>query len=276
MVFWHTGKAESGVITEDDMNAMRGYLDGGGNLFLTSADAVIDLEALDPTFLPDYFGADPQGSAYLPLFLPTEQTPFEDTVAYKWTSGAPRTQQANLVPIGQGEPILLAARSLDSTEATVGVANDASPSHKTVLLSFSAEWIDGVGDFGSGARLLSLIMQFFGAASQVPTDVDDQPIAVVPKSFSLAQNYPNPFNPTTTISYTLRPTSGRPPVTNLSIYNALGQQVTTLVNESQLPGTYTVQWDGTTDRGKSVSTGVYFYRLKRGGDAETRKMVLMK
>ncbi len=278
MVFWHTGKAGRGVITSGDMNAMRDYLDSGGNLFLTSADAVRDIEELDPTFLPDYFGAEPQDSVYGARFIPAEQSPFNDSVAYQWGgSGAPVTFQANLVPVGQGVPIFLTARNVTYPPLdTVGVANDVSPSHRTVLLSFAVEWISESTNYGPGTRLLSLVMQFFGAVSQLPTDVDSEPYAALPGSFSLAQNYPNPFNPTTTISYTLRPTSGHPPVTSLSIYNALGQRVTTLVNESQLPGTYTVEWDGTSDNGKAVSTGVYFYRLKRGGDAETRKMVLMK
>lgn len=278
MVFWHTGKAGSGVINTSDMTAMRGYLDGGGNLFLGSADAVADLDALDPAFLPEYFGADPDGTTFYPIFNAADQTPFEDTVGYYWQSGAPNTPQPILVPVGSGEEVILTAHP--ATPSVVGVANRDTLSHRTVLLSFAPEWIGEKTTpqayYGSGARLLGLVMQFFGATSQVPTDVDDQPMASLPSSFELAQNYPNPFNPTTTISYTLRPTSGHPPVTSLSIYNALGQRVTTLVDESQLPGTYTVQWNGTTDAGKAVSTGVYFYRLKRGSDAETRKMVLMK
>ncbi|MBI5473801.1 MAG: hypothetical protein HY961_15800, partial [Ignavibacteriae bacterium] len=95
----------------------------------------------------------------------------------------------------------------------------------------------------------------------------------LPKEYSLGQNYPNPFNPSTTIRYALTPLRGGTPVTSpsgrgekgvrvsLKIYDLLGREVATLVNEVKQPGEYTVQWDA-----QGVSGGVYFYRL-RSGDA---------
>ena len=85
-------------------------------------------------------------------------------------------------------------------------------------------------------------------------------------------NYPNPFNPSTTIHFTLpEPSSVR-----LTIYNALGQEVRTLLNTAQEAGEYTVQWDGRDARGQVVSTGVYLYRLQAGLNVAIRKMVLAK
>jgi hypothetical protein len=111
----------------------------------------------------------------------------------------------------------------------------------------------------------------------IPLDVDDgRTHAALPMNFDLHQNYPNPFNPSTTISYTLRPTSGRLPRTTLSIFNLLGQQVVMLVDKVQLPGAYNVQWDGSSKSGQQVATGIYFYKLSRGADSQSRKMILLK
>jgi flagellar hook assembly protein FlgD len=88
----------------------------------------------------------------------------------------------------------------------------------------------------------------------------------------LFQNYPNPFNPTTTIEYTVAKTR---PVT-ITIYNVKGQRVRQLVDESRPPGRHTATWDGTTDRGDVVASGVYFYRIRIGGFTDVKKMVVLK
>lgn len=99
------------------------------------------------------------------------------------------------------------------------------------------------------------------------TDVQITNEGVIPEAFSLDQNYPNPFNPTTTIVYSLPISS---PVT-LKVYNVLGQEVESLVNAVQAPGTYRVTFDAS-----SLSTGVYFYRIEAGNFARVRKLLLLK
>jgi hypothetical protein len=91
--------------------------------------------------------------------------------------------------------------------------------------------------------------------------------ASLPIAFGLAQNYPNPFNPSTTISYQLPKQSQ----VEISVFNALGQKVTTLVNEVQEAGYYTV-----TLNASNLSSGVYFYNIKSGDFSLTKKMLLMK
>jgi flagellar hook assembly protein FlgD len=93
-----------------------------------------------------------------------------------------------------------------------------------------------------------------------------------PNTFELAQNYPNPFNPETKIAYKLAKTTK----VSLDIYNALGQKVRTLVQTSQPAGSYDVTWNGLTDLGVSVPTGVYFYRLQVGAQTMMKKMVLLR
>ena len=89
----------------------------------------------------------------------------------------------------------------------------------------------------------------------------------VPEKYSLGQNYPNPFNPMTNIRYTLPKNS----FVSLKVYDVLGKEVTTLVNESLSPGTYEAIFDAT-----KYSSGVYFYKLEAGVFAKTRRMMLIK
>lgn len=98
-----------------------------------------------------------------------------------------------------------------------------------------------------------------------------------PGGFKLMQNYPNPFNPTTDIRYQIA--DGKLPIhTTLIIYNILGQEVRTVVEEPKEAGYYTVTWDGCDNAGQEVISGIYFYRLTVDGGqwVETKKMVLLK
>ncbi|GAB6283000.1 MAG: hypothetical protein STSR0008_17540 [Ignavibacterium sp.] len=97
------------------------------------------------------------------------------------------------------------------------------------------------------------------------TDVTDE--NNLPKEYSLSQNYPNPFNPTTTLSFAISQQS----FVSLKVYDVLGKEVATLVNEEKPAGTYKV----TFDAGK-LSSGVYFYKLQTGNFVETKKMILLR
>ena len=94
----------------------------------------------------------------------------------------------------------------------------------------------------------------------------------LPDSYILTQNYPNPFNPTTTINYSIpAETTRRVVSTTLKVYDILGREVITLVNEQKSPGNYEVTFDGS-----KLSSGVYLYRLQSGSFSQTKKLVLKK
>ncbi len=101
----------------------------------------------------------------------------------------------------------------------------------------------------------------------------DSPIGIIPVSnqipdrFSLSQNYPNPFNPNTVIKFQVTSLSD----VKIAVFDILGREVATLVNEQLQPGTYEVDWDGS-----NFSSGVYYYKLSAGDFVETKKMVLIK
>jgi hypothetical protein len=94
----------------------------------------------------------------------------------------------------------------------------------------------------------------------------------IPSEYRLEQNYPNPFNPSTIIEYYI-PKAGN---LKLEIYNSLGQLVNVLVEADQNKGKYQITWNGKDSQGNTLSSGVYFYRLKTNEYSYTNKMLLLK
>ncbi|MBN1352025.1 T9SS type A sorting domain-containing protein [candidate division KSB1 bacterium] len=131
-----------------------------------------------------------------------------------------------------------------------------------------------------------------GVAAMIETPMDDWGVDMTPrgqftvgggaavdnansllaKKFVLEENYPNPFNPVTNIKYSVPNTAE----VKLVIYNALGQKVRTLVEETKPAGNYQVKWNGRNDLGQLVSSGVYIYKLTSGSTTITKKMNLLK
>jgi hypothetical protein len=109
-------------------------------------------------------------------------------------------------------------------------------------------------------------------SSDTATDVADQNQYPVPADFALHQNYPNPFNPETKIQFDL-PKSAR---VKLTIFNLMGMEITTLLDEEQLSGSHSVVWDGRTDKGELASSGIYVYQLKAEQFIQNRKMIFLK
>jgi hypothetical protein len=92
-------------------------------------------------------------------------------------------------------------------------------------------------------------------------------VAQEPKIVDLKQNYPNPFNPSTTIAYQLIK-SGH---TRLTVWNILGQEVATLINEDQSAGAHSVSWNA-----PGIASGVYFYRLESDAQTVVKKLILLR
>ena len=95
---------------------------------------------------------------------------------------------------------------------------------------------------------------------------------LVPDEFKLEQNYPNPFNPTTIIRFQVKDSR----FVTLKVYDILGKEITTLVNEKLQPGTYEVPFSINQFSGYQQPSGVYFYKLIANGFIETKKMLMIK
>ncbi len=136
--------------------------------------------------------------------------------------------------------------------------------------------IGGVG-FGGGLYLVvatKMNSEFtdgdvYGRFISPVTSVNEK-TSQLPKEFALSQNYPNPFNPTTTIKFDI-PSVGTQHVVSLRVYDILGKEVATLVNEQKEAGSYEVQFDAS-----KLASGIYFYRLTAGSYTAVKKLVLMK
>lgn len=100
------------------------------------------------------------------------------------------------------------------------------------------------------------------------TGVEDKE-NILPKEFMLSQNFPNPFNPSTSINYQVSQTGH----VQLKVYDMLGKEVASLVNEVKTPGSYTVSFNS---QALSLPSGIYLYRLIQGKESATRKMIIMK
>jgi len=135
-------------------------------------------------------------------------------------------------------------------------------------------WVDALSRGVLGAADIGIMLS---------TDLTDAGEIVIPSGTKLYKNYPNPFNPVTTISFSL--SSENLQNTELIIYNVKGQEIISFDHDKliQLNGEetgngnlYSVTWNGSDNTGRSVPSGVYFYKLQSGSDRITRKMVLMK
>ncbi len=122
------------------------------------------------------------------------------------------------------------------------------------------------------------------SASDLFTSVDQKLKNALPTEFYLEQNYPNPFNPTTKIRYSI-PVGAHPPAgrqgravsVQLKVYDILGKEIATLVNEQQPPGNYEVTFNAVKAyRHASLPSGIYFYQLQDGDFIQTKKMIILK
>lgn len=135
---------------------------------------------------------------------------------------------------------------------------------------FSSDATLGSAVLNSSDHLPVYVDLYVGVAPNAVTDHSD-----LPKQYELGQNYPNPFNPTTTIRFTL-PTSETRHASSLQqitlkVYDLIGREVATLVNDTRSAGTYSVKFDAA-----NLSSGIYYYQLKAADYIQTKKMVLLK
>ncbi len=151
----------------------------------------------------------------------------------------------------------------------------------------------GMVSYSIWADSLDGKLQLFGVKRIDPYGaVEDEKLN--PRQIYLSQNYPNPFNPTTTIEYTIPSSSvmlnsfqhlnksktpkqvrGDNNNVTLKVFDILGREIATLVNEQKSPGTYTVTFDSKSV-GRELPSGVYIYQIRSGKYNSSRKMILIK
>ncbi len=128
--------------------------------------------------------------------------------------------------------------------------------------------------YGAGERDAYLVKTDADGVVEIGSGTPPRPgLAEV---ISLCQNYPNPFNPSTTITFEIPGNQDYIRPASLTIYDPRGRRVRELLSRELLPGINKVHWDGRDDRGRSVPSGAYLYRLKAGDEVRTRKMTILR
>jgi hypothetical protein len=158
--------------------------------------------------------------------------------------------------------------------------DEAQVSHQSELIPYLFSTVSGSWTELPNLRYTSDFIEteidHFGIVSFLRlegTGITDYPInPLIPEVYRLLQNYPNPFNPTTIIPYHV------PQESNITIivYNSLGQQIRSLVDDAHQPGMYEIQWDGRDDVGNQVGSGLYYYVLQSGDFQSLRKAIILR
>jgi photosystem II stability/assembly factor-like uncharacterized protein len=148
-------------------------------------------------------------------------------------------------------------RSMDNGESWTPV-NTGLTTRRSLSLAVNPSGYLFVGT-GGGGVFRSVQLTTVTSVKEIPDEI--------PTSFSLEQNYPNPFNPTTSIGFHVSSFG----FVSLKVFDVLGREVATLVDEYKTPGQYQVEFDG-----GHLSSGVYFYRLHAGHLSETKRMILLR
>ncbi|MEE9271359.1 MAG: T9SS type A sorting domain-containing protein [Candidatus Krumholzibacteria bacterium] len=178
-----------------------------------------------------------------------------------------------LIPVGTSVAELTNMATGKAYVLSQTTANSVASTARVVMSGFGLEFAHQPAQGFPFARLelFSDILLFFQSVVSPPVGFDGE---TAPLANFLAANYPNPFNPTTTIRYSIKERAH----VSLRIYNAAGQLVRTLVHGVRTPNPDGLEatWDGRSNAGQSVSSGVYFYKMVTKGFSQTKKMVLLK
>ena len=176
------------------------------------------------------------------------------------TQTSPETRE--LLPAGEG-PVANLIFEIDDpsiSEITLEAVTMENPHHSMTFIYNRREQSDDGGQVRTTPEFSTVSLSLSGASEGLPT------------SFALEQNYPNPFNPGTWLRFGL-PTAS---TVNLTVYNLLGQEVSTVISGELEAGVHSVYWDGSSSAGHQVSSGIYFYRLEANDFVATKKMMLLK
>jgi hypothetical protein len=279
-VVWILGdeSVEDSAFASGEQALITAYLEGGGNLFLSGSEVGWDLveqgSAADIQFYHQILRADfIAGDAGSDTVTGVAGTIFEGlSWAFDDSSEGLYGEEGPdaIRPRGGGQANLTYAGTFYSAGLEyAGPFGLGTARGHLVYLGFPFEAI--VSD-SIRTEVMNRILSFFELTTEVLPNAG--PDVTLPGRFALAQNYPNPFNPFTTIIFSV-PEKGPHRIT-LRIFNVLGQQVRTLLDDSLQPGKHTAVWNGCDDAGQPVGNGLYLYTLRAGDLSESRKMVLLR
>ena len=208
----------------------------------TSGGGMQDLGDLGGIFSSSAFGMSADGNIIVGESRNSSGLP----LAFRWTSNGI-------------EDLNVAYSNLLVNNSILRTANAITPDGRFIV---------GAGYNGSTGRDEGFILD-----TQPATSIENENSFSMPQNFALEQNYPNPFNPSTKIAFVIP--NGERNLVTLKVYDVLGNEVATLVNEYREAGRHSVTFDASSAAG-GLASGMYLYRLQLGNYSETKKMILMK
>ena len=271
------------TFSTSEQNIISAYLQNGGNLFVSGSEIAWDLDykgsSTDKNFIWNYlkmqYAADAPfnvAGTYYGVQL-VENNFIRNLSPFNFDNGTHGTinvKYPDVVKPLNSATGFLKYSALDTQSGFAGILfNGLFPNGtlngKVVILGFPFETI-----YPENTRneLLSKIIDYFNST----VDINNQDDNIITE-YKLEQNYPNPFNPTTTIKYSIPPSTEHYSVqhTTLKIYDILGREVAILVNELQQSGNYQVIFDAS-----NLASGIYFYKLIHGIFVGSKKMILLQ
>ena len=260
-----TGRSSENLFTQPEIDAFTDYINNSGSIMFSGQALAENLQNDYPAFLNNTIGIGWNSNQFLPQF------------AYGLAGDLFGDQFSSLKIRGNdGANNEALPDVLDKTDSSFNfslsyLSNGTKPAGgwieksggaKIVFLGFGFESINNNESSISRTDVLNTILQWFDGT----LDAENENPFIV-SDYKLSQNYPNPFNPVTVISY-------RVPVksfVSLKVYDIIGREIQSLVNEEKDAGRYEIYFDAS-----SLSSGVYFYKIKSESYSEIKKMVLIK
>jgi hypothetical protein len=269
-LFWNVSWSFPAFVP-DDIDLLKAYLDQGGNLFLAGQDIGWDIfhssgssgfaearefytEYMDATYLGD--NAQSEGMVGI------SGDPISDGLSFTFNS------IYDLYPdkIGSHSGISVPVLQYSGTNLHGALRYD-SGRYRVVYFAFGLEQISNQN---TAHLMVQRTLDWFAQGTGIEHDPN-----MTPHHFELSQNYPNPFNQSTDIEYQIID-SRSPAHISLRIFNVLGQDVRTLVDEQKAAGYHTATWDGRDEMGVEVASGVYFYTILADEFTTAKRMLLLK
>jgi hypothetical protein len=276
-VIWFLGDESTADRTFNTVEQamVRTYLEGGGKLFVAGSEIGYDLGRAastnyNPAFYNGYLKATYVGDAASGRAFTGTAAGIFSSISGTFSEVYEDDWPDYIGPTGGSVVALMYNATQNAAIQYAGTFGTSTNTGKVVNMGFAFETI---ASSATRNALMGRILNYFETGVSVEEGKD------VPTEFALYQNYPNPFNPSTTIRFSL-PSRGNAPVkgragegslVTMKVYDVLGKEVATLVNEQRPAGTYSVQFDAS-----NLASGVCFYTLRAGAYTETKKMVVMR
>ncbi len=272
VLLWFTGNDSTNALTLAERLAIVNHLSGGGRVIITGQN-IAQFSSASDTLLARYLGIRYNGNSTAISVRGFTGDIIGNGVNYLFVGGPnPQTSKdiLSLVAgsVGTPTPTLYYLTGSDTTNfAGVRVAGPGG-----WAATFFGVGLEGIAP----ARQDTFIVRSLRYFNQISTGVRQGTATTLPDKFELEQNYPNPFNPSTEIRYALPAQSD----VRLMIFDVIGREVTSLVNGVESAGFHQITWNGLSNEGKPVASGVYLYKLEAASGTrlftDTKKLILLR